>query len=42
MMHVLLVWRLDRRGRSVTDLLATLHELEHLGVGLVSLPEVWT
>jgi len=33
------VWRLDRWGRSVTDLLATLQELEHLGVGFVSLPE---
>ena len=29
----MLVWRLDRWGRSVTDLLATLQELEHLGVG---------
>lgn len=27
------------RGRSVTDLLATLQELEHLGVGFVSLTE---
>ena len=36
---VVLVWRLDRWGRSVTDLLATLHELEHLGVGFVSLTE---
>src|SRR6202167_6144299 len=36
---VVLVWRLDRRGRSVTDLLATLQELEHLGVGFVSLTE---
>jgi hypothetical protein len=26
-------------GRSVTDLLATLQELEHLGVGFVSLTE---
>lgn len=34
---VVLVWRLDRWGRSVTDLLATLQELEHLGVGFVSL-----
>jgi hypothetical protein len=34
-----LVWRLDRWGRSVTDLLATLQELEHLGVGFVSLTE---
>jgi len=30
---------LDRWGRSVTDLLATLQELEHLGVGFVSLTE---
>ena len=34
-----LVWRLDRWGRSVTDLLATLQELDHLGVGFVSLTE---
>src|SRR6516225_8675912 len=37
---IVLVWRLDRWGRSVTDLLATLQELEHLGVGFVSLTEV--
>jgi putative DNA-invertase from lambdoid prophage Rac len=36
---VVLVWRLDRWGRSVRDLLATLQELEHLGVGFVSLTE---
>jgi putative DNA-invertase from lambdoid prophage Rac len=36
---VILVWRLDRWGRSVTDLLAILQELEHLGVGFVSLTE---
>ena len=36
---VVLVWRLDRWGRSVADLLATLQELEHLGVGFVSLTE---
>lgn len=36
---VVLVWRLDRWGRSVTDLLATLQELEHLGIGFVSLTE---
>lgn len=36
---VVLVWRLDRWGRSVTDLLTTLQELEHLGVGFVSLIE---
>src|SRR5690349_19338139 len=36
---MVLVWRLDRWGRSVTDLLATLQELDHLGVGFVSLTE---
>ena len=36
---VVLVWRLDRWGRSVADLVATLQELEHLGVGFVSLTE---
>ena len=36
---ILLVWRLDRWGRSVTDLLATLQELDHLGVGFASLTE---
>jgi putative DNA-invertase from lambdoid prophage Rac len=35
---VVLVWRLDRWGRSVADLLATLQELQHLGVGFVSPP----
>src|ERR1035441_8702306 len=36
---VVLVWRLDRWGRSVADLLATLQELQHLGVGFVSVTE---
>src|SRR5580700_5974657 len=36
---MVLVWRLDRWGRSVADLLATLQELNHLGVGFVSLTE---
>ena len=36
---VVLVWRLDGWGRSVTDLLATLQELDPLGVGFVSLTE---
>jgi DNA invertase Pin-like site-specific DNA recombinase len=36
---VVLVWRLDRWGRSVADLVATLQELESLGVGFVSLTE---
>jgi hypothetical protein len=37
-----LVWRLDRWGRLVTDLLATLQELNHLGVGFVPLTEALT
>src|SRR5471032_1995219 len=36
---VVLVWRLDRWGRSVADLLVTLQDLQHLGVGFVSLTE---
>ena len=36
---IILVWRLDRWGRSVADLLMTLQELQHLGVGFVSLTE---
>src|SRR6202521_2494693 len=36
---MVLVRRLDRWGRSVADLLATLQELNHLGVGFVSLTE---
>ena len=36
---IVLVWRLDRWGRSVADLLATLQELQQLGVGFVSLTE---
>ena len=35
----MLVWRLDRWGRSVADLVSTLQELQHLGVGFVSLTE---
>lgn len=38
---VILVCRLDRWGRSVADLLATLQELERLGVGFVSLSEAF-
>ena len=36
---VVVVWRLDRWGRSVADLMATLRELTDLGVGFVSLTE---
>jgi putative DNA-invertase from lambdoid prophage Rac len=31
------VWRLDRWGRSLPDLVVTLRELTDLGVGFVSL-----
>src|SRR5258705_3891234 len=34
---VVLVWRLGRWGRSVTELLANFKELEHFGVGIVCL-----
>jgi DNA invertase Pin-like site-specific DNA recombinase len=36
---VVLVWRLDRWGRSLADLVASLKELADLGVGFVSLTE---
>lgn len=36
---VVLVWRLDRWGRSVADLVSTLQELQHLEVSFVSLTE---
>ena len=36
---VILVWKLDRWGRSLVDLMTTLHELTALGVGFVSLTE---
>jgi DNA invertase Pin-like site-specific DNA recombinase len=36
---VIVVWRLDRWGRSVADLMATLGEISELGVGFVSLTE---
>lgn len=36
---VVLVWRLDRWGRSVADLVSTQQELQHLGVGFVALTE---
>jgi len=34
-----LVWRLDRWGRSLSDLVVTLQELQELGVAFVSLTE---
>ena len=36
---VVVVWRLDRWGRSMADLVTTLQELRDLGVGFVSLTE---
>jgi DNA invertase Pin-like site-specific DNA recombinase len=35
----IVVWRLDRWGRSLADLVGTLHELQSLGVGVISLQE---
>jgi DNA invertase Pin-like site-specific DNA recombinase len=36
---VIIVWRLDRWGRSLADLVTTLKELSDIGVGFVSLNE---
>lgn len=36
---VVIVWRLDRWGRSLADLVTTLKELSDLGIGFVSLTE---
>jgi putative DNA-invertase from lambdoid prophage Rac len=36
---VIVVWRLDRWGRSILDLIGTLNELHSAGVGFVSLNE---
>jgi hypothetical protein len=38
---VVVVWRLDRWGRSVVDLVGTLNELQELGVAFASLTEVF-
>jgi DNA invertase Pin-like site-specific DNA recombinase len=38
-LDAILVWRLDRWGRSLADLITTLQELNALGVGFVSLTE---
>lgn len=38
---IILVWKLDRWGRSVADLLATLQELTEIGVGFISLTEAF-
>jgi putative DNA-invertase from lambdoid prophage Rac len=39
-LEVILVWRLDRWGRSLSDLVGTLQALSGLGVGFVSVTEV--
>jgi putative DNA-invertase from lambdoid prophage Rac len=38
-LDAILVWRLDRWGRSLADLVVTLQELMELGVGFISLTE---
>jgi putative DNA-invertase from lambdoid prophage Rac len=37
--NAIVVWRLDRWGRSVADLVSTLQEVQALGVGFISLSE---
>ena len=39
-LDAIVVWRLDRWGRSLLDLIGTLQELHTVGVGFVSLTEV--
>lgn len=36
---VIIVWRLDRWGRSVSDLIGTIRELTEIGVSFISLTE---
>src|SRR5438105_5422372 len=38
-LDVILVWRLDRWGRSLADLVVTLKELTELGIGFISINE---
>ncbi len=40
-LDVIMVWRLDRWGRSLSDLVVTLEELRELGVAFVSLTEAF-
>lgn len=38
---VILVWKLDRWGRSMTDLVNTLKDIESLNIGFVSTWSIW-
>ncbi len=38
-LDTIVVWRLDRWGRSLADLVSTLQELHELGIGFISLSE---
>jgi DNA invertase Pin-like site-specific DNA recombinase len=38
---VVIVWRLDRWGRSMADLVTTLQELRHLDVASFHSPKLW-
>ena len=38
-LDAILMWRLDREGRSLADLVTMLKELTELGVGFISLTE---
>lgn len=38
-MDAIIVWKLDRWGRSVPDLIFTLNELQEIGVGFISITE---
>ena len=40
-LDAILIWRLDRWGRSLPDLVITLKELAELGIGFVSLTEAF-
>jgi putative DNA-invertase from lambdoid prophage Rac len=40
-LDAIIVWRLDRWGRSLADLILTLKELTELGIGFVSLTEAF-
>jgi putative DNA-invertase from lambdoid prophage Rac len=41
-LDVILVWRLDRWGRSLLDLIGTLQEFNELGSASCRSPRLWT